>query len=225
MNDFCRRGIILSTSAILENFERLSRQFDYGVRILIPATRTGQYEAVLIKLLGAQQLVPSDSVLQADEPYIKLSELLGFEKSGKLSLMPALHLSSSISDIRKVKKGESVSYGGTHVVSKDGRIGLVPIGFADGIDRKLSGHLIVTALSKTMFGTSLTHEVPVVGRIAMDSISIDLEGNHCAKIGDRIELFRADSKFTIYSAANVLGITPSEFALRLSERAEVFLCR
>ena len=216
---------MLSATAILSNFEKLSAKRSDGLKVFVPETRARQYSTALTTLLGSQKFLQDPPGFAVDEPYIKLSELLGFEDRGNCELTPAVHLASIISDIRRVRKGDSVSYGATHVFSKNGRVGLVPIGFADGLDRKLSGHLKVTVMSKPIFGTSLAREVPSVGRIAMDSISIDLEGIHRARIGDHIEIFRADSNFTISDAASVLGITASEVALRLSERSEVLLCQ
>jgi alanine racemase len=59
----------------------------------------------------------------------------------------------------------------------------------------------------------------------MDSISIDLGKESSVKVGQRVEVFGPKSKFSIFDAAQRLGIQTGEIALRLSERAEVILCR
>ncbi len=80
-------------------------------------------------------------------------------------LHPVMNLKSTVSHIRQVSKGEGVSYGASWRASRDSQIGIVPIGYADGYHRMLSNRASVLVLGE---------RVPVVGRICMDFMMIDL---------------------------------------------------
>ncbi len=80
-------------------------------------------------------------------------------------LKPALKLLSYLTLVKEVPAGRTVGYGGTYAVEKDMTIGLVPIGYGDGYDRRLSNTGIMTIEG---------YEVPVIGRISMDQTILDL---------------------------------------------------
>jgi len=82
-----------------------------------------------------------------------------------LDLKPVMTLKSVVNNIRWVKKGESVSYGATWTAEKDSLIAVVPIGYADGVHRLLSNR------SVALFAG---HRVPIVGRICMDFLMLDV---------------------------------------------------
>ncbi len=80
-------------------------------------------------------------------------------------LHPVMNLKSTVSHIRSVKVGEGVSYGATWRAQRESLIGIVPIGYADGYHRLLSNR-----------GSALVmgEQIPVVGRVCMDFITLDL---------------------------------------------------
>lgn len=84
---------------------------------------------------------------------------------GKIDLKTAMELHSVISMIKDVKKGTKLSYGRTFTAERDMRIATVPIGYADGYHRSLSnkGRMIVNG-----------HFAPIVGRICMDQLMLDV---------------------------------------------------
>jgi alanine racemase len=91
-------------------------------------------------------------------------------------------LKSSVIMAKKLPAGSSVSYGRLFVTSRDSKIATIPIGYADGYSRRLTGR-----------AEALIHgcRVPVVGRITMDTCMLDttgLEGLE-AKVGDEVVLF------------------------------------
>jgi hypothetical protein len=137
-------------------------------------------------------------------------DLLG----GHPSAACAISLQSHVYGLRDVAAGDGVSYGATYVAPTARVVALAPIGFADGLDRKLSGSLRVRVNG---------FDVPVVGRIAMDSISIDVTSVPDVAIGATVVVYGDTSSggYGIRDAANQLGITPSEIIARLSERAAV----
>lgn len=80
-------------------------------------------------------------------------------------LQPALQIKSIISEIREIEAGESVGYNGTFVAEKKSRIATVPVGFFEGLNRKLSG--------KGVF--LINGEVaPLTGRVSMNISSCDV---------------------------------------------------
>lgn len=84
--------------------------------------------------------------------------------SAHLGLVPAMTLQTQIAHCKDVPAGQGVSYGLNYVTTADTTLGLVPLGYADGIPR------IATGGPVRVNGTTY----PVVGRIAMDQMVIDL---------------------------------------------------
>lgn len=83
----------------------------------------------------------------------------------EMNLKPVMSLKSVVNNIRDVKIGESVSYGAKWTAVRDSKIAVVPIGYADGIHRLLSNK------NQALFSGQL---VPIVGRICMDFLMLDV---------------------------------------------------
>lgn len=81
------------------------------------------------------------------------------------SVMPALLLASIVSAVRIVRKGEKVGYNATYTAPRDMRVATVPVGYAEGINRRLSN-----------VGAMLIHNTPcpIVGRVSMNMTTIDV---------------------------------------------------
>ena len=102
--------------------------------------------------------------------------------SAELGLIPAMTLKSQLVALRRVPAGTGVSYGYNHVCETDTTLGLVPIGYADGMPRALNG----AGASVTVHGV----RCPIVGRIGMDQFIVDLGAvAERAAIGDTVGLF------------------------------------
>ena len=80
-------------------------------------------------------------------------------------LKEAMTIKTEIFQLHHIEKGEGVSYAHTWKADRDSLIGVLPIGYADGVRRKLSGQLSAKVRGK---------KLPIVGRICMDYILIDL---------------------------------------------------
>ena len=123
-------------------------------------------------------------------------------------------LKSIISQIRTIKKGSKVGYDASFLAKEDMVIGVVPFGYADGLNRKLStnnGVIIVQNI-----------ECPIIGKISMDSCIINLKGT-TAKTGDEVIIF--GEKNTISSIANKLGTIPYEIFSSLNRRIKrIYSC-
>jgi len=83
----------------------------------------------------------------------------------ELNLKPVMSLKSVVNNIRDVTKGESVSYGAKWIAPQDSKIAVVPIGYADGVHRLLSNK------NEALFAGK---RVPIVGRICMDFLMLDV---------------------------------------------------
>lgn len=107
---------------------------------------------------------------------------LADQTSADLGLIPAMTLCSEIVALRQVTAGTGVSYGFNHVAQSDTTLGLVPIGYADGMPRALNGAGATVAVAG--------QHCPIVGRIGMDQCIVDLgKLGKRVNIGDRVVLF------------------------------------
>ena len=127
------------------------------------------------------------------------------------SLEPVLRLESRIVHIQDVRQGGRVSYGGHWQSTRDSKIGVVPIGYADGYHRGLGG------------GSVLIHgrRASIVGNICMDYFMVDLtDFGAQAKVGDTVVLLgeMQNDKITAQELADRLGSIPYEILTSLSER-------
>lgn len=137
--------------------------------------------------------------------------IYGLEASKKANtkLRNALSLVSSISQIRQVKKGDSVGYGKTWTATRDSKIATIPIGYADGFSRRLSN-----GVGEVM----INHNVcKVVGKVCMDMTMIDISDVK-ANEGDEVIIF--DSDLSIYNLAEKLETIPYEIIASISARVK-----
>lgn len=98
----------------------------------------------------------------------------------RLGLRPVMTLKSSVSTIKIFDPGTDISYGRTYRAADKARIGVLPIGYADGLFRGLSNRLAVV----TDQGSA-----PIRGRICMDMTMVDLTGLPDVKVGSEVEIF------------------------------------
>ncbi|SMD07241.1 alanine racemase [Rhizobium sp. RU36D] len=98
-----------------------------------------------------------------------------------------------ILQIRDAKAGESVSYGAAHVFSRDSRLAVASVGYADGYLRNLSGAGIPLRQTGILgaSGVIAGRPVPVLGRVTMDLTIFDVTDlpDHAVRAGDYVELF------------------------------------
>jgi alanine racemase len=100
------------------------------------------------------------------------------------SLRPALQFNSTLTKVIELKKGDKVSYNYTFTAPKDMRIGVLPAGYYEGVNRALS-NVGVVSIQGTM------HEI--VGRVCMNHTMIDL-GNSAVKVGDTVVIYSNNPK-------------------------------
>ncbi len=97
-----------------------------------------------------------------------------------VGLKPAMQVYTEICHLKDIKKGDPVGYGSTWKAQKKTTVATLPIGYGDGYNRLLSnrGQAIVIAGGKP-------YMVPVIGRVCMDQIMVDVTGIP-ARLGDRV---------------------------------------
>ncbi len=126
-------------------------------------------------------------------------------------LKPVLSLRSRIAHVRQVPAGTTLGYGRTFATARDSVIGLVPIGYADGYPRGLSnrGRASVNGVF-----------VPIVGRISMDWILLDVTDAIGTATDDEVVLIGADGENTIRASdlAREVGTIGYEITCGLSPR-------
>lgn len=129
---------------------------------------------------------------------------------------PVAHLRAPIVDIRACEKGDGVSYGATFVAPCPMRVATLAAGYADGYPRNVGMHGRPGA--SVMFRG---RRLPIVGRVTMDMIMIDVSEVECS-LGDEVTLIGRDGD-ALVTAADVgalAGISPYEVLVGLNSRAE-----
>jgi alanine racemase len=124
---------------------------------------------------------------------------------------PVLSLISSVSMLRTVEKGTSVSYGRRYVAKERTTIATVPIGYADGYSRLLTNR--ASALIRGEI-------YPVVGTICMDHVMIDIGREPRCGVGDDVVFIGRDGNrsITAWDIAQTLGTIPYEVTSLIPER-------
>jgi alanine racemase len=127
------------------------------------------------------------------------------------TLIPALALRGRINHIRDIEEGQSIGYGLTWTAKRQTRLGNIPIGYADGVDRKLSSQLQGLLSGKL---------IKQVGRISMDQMLFDITDVPEAQEGDVITLIGQENGIKIGLAdwALMLDTITYELACRLRVR-------
>jgi alanine racemase len=136
--------------------------------------------------------------------------LYGLCAAGK-DLQPALKFRSRIVELRKVKAREQIGYGKTFITPSDTTIATVPIGYGDGYPRVLSNRAQALVRGR---------RAPVVGRVSMDLLTLDVGNCAGVTVGDEVVLVGAQDKETISTVdlAHWAETIPYEIVTRLSVR-------
>jgi alanine racemase len=109
-------------------------------------------------------------------------------------LSPAMTMKSELVAIKEVKPGDGTGYGLDWVAKKRSNIGTIAIGYGDGYPRHAPSGTPVLVNGR---------RVPLVGRVSMDLISVDLTGIEKAEVGDPVELW--GQNLSVNEVASVAG--------------------
>lgn len=114
---------------------------------------------------SAATMTRTDLRFDMVRPGIALYGLSPVPELGQMGLIPAMTAKTRVALIKKVAAGEGVSYGHVWVAPRDTTVALMPVGYADGISRLLTGK----------FGVQINgNRYPAVGRVCMDQFMVDL---------------------------------------------------
>lgn len=124
----------------------------------------------------------------------------------------AIEMYSKITRIRKLLCGEGVSYGLDYVADAERWIATVPVGYADGLDRRLSNGNWCFQVAGVL--------CPIVGRICMDMTMIDVTNVKEAKVGDEVLIFGGKNELSLKRMSNILGTIAYECLVRIPHRVQ-----
>ncbi len=133
--------------------------------------------------------------------------LPGADFAERLDLRPVMHLRSCIAQLRQLPAGSGISYGHHFTTERETRVAVLPIGYADGYNRLFSN-----------CGRAILHgqQVPVLGRVCMDWIMLDVTDLPQVAVGDCA---------TLLGQADGLSILGDDWAAQLETIAYEVFCR
>ena len=139
------------------------------------------------------------------------AENMAKEFSVSFPLRPAMELITHIAHIKELPAGKTVSYGATYMTSRKTLVATLPVGYADGYPRALSGK-----------GEVILHGVrcPVIGRVCMDQMMVDITEVPSAKVEDPVTLLgKGGSEFiSAEEIAAFAGTINYEFICGIAKR-------
>lgn len=135
--------------------------------------------------------------------------LYGVSASNNRQIKSISRLKTSVSQIRKIPAGQTVGYSRKGMIERDSEIAVLPIGYADGYDRRLSN-----GVGKVYINGQI---VPIIGNICMDMCMIDITGLQVS-VGDEVELM--GEHIPVSDIAETIGTIPYEILTGISQRVK-----
>lgn len=128
-----------------------------------------------------------------------------------LKLRPALQWVSQVSHVKTLPAGREIGYGGTYVTKAETKVATIPVGYADGYRRNLSGRFYVLIHGK---------RAPILGRICMDQMMVDVTHIPETAIGDQVTLIGrdGDEEITMEAISAMADSFNYEFGCGISRR-------
>ena len=214
-SDFLDLKGIFTHFADVENKELFKKQINTFEKIVQPFKEEFKQKGVKIHCLNSPaifsypcysfDMVRMGIIMWGLSPYSS-----DFEENEKIkTMLPVMGLKARVTNIHTLKKGEGISYGHIYVADENKKVATIPLGYADGVARKLSGNISAYLNGKQIFQ---------IGRITMDQMMFDVTGVDCSK-GDIIELIGENNKKdTIDTWAEKLDTINYELTCRLKMR-------
>jgi alanine racemase len=138
--------------------------------------------------------------------------MYGFDPKGSYNpaLRPALTWVSRLAQVRFMRKGEGISYSHSFHVPEDGWVGVIPVGYADGLPRRLRNRINVSIDDKLY---------QQVGNVTMDQIMIWLGPDHLP-VDKAVLLMGGTNEISVYRWAELLGTIPYEVTTAIGNRVK-----
>jgi alanine racemase len=182
----------------LVRFKKAVGNLDYAVSIANSAGLFGNVQ------LGCDWVRPG-LALYGGSPFEDRS-------SAELGLHPVMSLETSVIATRKVAAGETVGYGGTWKASHDSAIAIIAAGYGDGIARNLAGGTPVLIDGR---------RAPLVGRVSMDMIAVDITNLNGIHVGTPVVLWGVG--LPVEEIARYAATIPYELLCGVSQRVPLEL--
>jgi alanine racemase len=128
----------------------------------------------------------------------------------ELGLKPAMTLRTEVIAVKPVLAGETVGYGGSWTAQRDTRIAVVAAGYGDGYPRSLPSGAPVQVNGR---------RAPLVGRVSMDMVTVDVTDVPEVSVGDPVELWGAN--VPVEEIARHAGAIPYELVCAVSQRVQL----
>lgn len=136
---------------------------------------------------------------------------MGIKKTGLIKkFSPTLSVKTIIAQVKKIKKGDHVGYADAFIADSDMTIGILPIGYSDGIDRRLSNKGVMLVGGR---------QCKILGMVAMNVTTIDVSKVKNPKPGQEVIVFsdRENDPNSFNNAARLAGTLPHEFLIRIPQ--------
>ncbi len=135
-----------------------------------------------------------------------------------LALVPALQWLSRVTHVKTLPAGREISYGGTYVTQRETVVATIPVGYADGYRRSLSGKFHVLIRGR---------KAPILGRICMDQMMVDVTHIPGVSLNDRVVLVGKfdGEEITMEQIAAAADSFNYEFVCGISRRVPRLYCR
>ena len=135
----------------------------------------------------------------------------------QLDLLPVLALKARVVLIRDIPKGSFFGYDRAYKTKRDSKIAILPIGYGDGFPRNLSCGKASVKIGE--------YTVPIIGRICMDQLAVDITDTEGIAVGDTATLIdnRADSSLSVPYIAEHSGSISNEILSRMGSRLPVVI--
>lgn len=156
-----------------------------------------------------RDVVRSGIVLYGVSPFFYDEENKATAK--ELGLKPAMTFKSELIAIQSIQKGESVSYGSIWTAEKDSYLGVVAMGYGDGYPREIKANTPVW-INGSLY--------PIVGRVCMDMLLVDLGTNPKEQLGDTV-IFWGNDALPVEKIAYLNDMSPYELLTRLTSRSQI----
>ncbi|MGB0176960.1 MAG: alanine racemase, partial [Owenweeksia sp.] len=189
-SDFTRQQIAAFTRMTAKLREALGYDFDRHILNSSGITNFPEAQFDMVRLgIGLYGVAGSP----AEEPYLK----------------PVSSLKATVSQIKGLRKGESLGYGRSYIADKDSTIAVISLGYADGFRRSLSNGIGEVMIRNRRY--------KVVGRVCMDMAMVDVTGGGVSE-GDEVEIF--GSGISLYELARKMDTIPYEVLSSISQRVK-----
>lgn len=203
--DYINLQGIFSHLANSDNEERTKAQLDKWENILANVNTNGLLTHIF-SCIGALSYNCTCNMIRLGGMIYGLDSPFPKSKKSPFEVKQILGLKARISNLHKVKKGEGVSYSYNFIADRDMTVATIPIGYADGIDRRLSGKI---------YGYIGDKKVRQIGNITMDQMMFDVTDVE-TEVGEIITLL--DDRIKVDEWANILGTINYELTCRLKVR-------